>query len=138
MSKAYKEIIRRWFEEAINQGNLSVLDEFAHPDYVYRSPSEEIRGIEGLKGLISAFRTAFPDLNAKLDDLVIEGDKAVSCFTITGTHKAELMGIAATGKQVKFNGMALSRFEGGKVIEDWEIMDQLSMFQQLDVVSLPA
>lgn len=48
------------------------------------------------------------------------------------------MGIAATGRQVKVNGMVLSRFEDGKIVEEWEILDQLTMFQQLGVVSLPA
>jgi len=48
------------------------------------------------------------------------------------------MGIAATGKQVMVNGMVLSRFEDGKIVEEWEILDQLTMFQQLGVVSLPA
>ena len=74
----------------------------------------------------------------RIDDLVAEDDKAVSCFTMTGTHNGDLMGIAATGKHMKVSGMILSRFEEGKIVEEWEIMDQLAMFQQLGVVSLPA
>ncbi len=74
----------------------------------------------------------------EIDDLVIAGDKAVISFALTGTHEGDLMGIAATGKQVKVNGMVLSRFEDGKIVEEWEILDQLTMFQQLGVVSLPA
>jgi len=73
----------------------------------------------------------------RVDDLVIEGDKVVTCFTVTGTHKGDLMGIGATGKQVKIKGMVLTRFDKGKVVEEWEILDQLGMFQQLGVVSLP-
>ena len=53
-------------------------------------------------------------------------------------HNGDLMGIAATGKHMKVSGMILSRFEEGKIVEEWEIMDQLAMFQQLGVVSLPA
>ena len=92
MSEAHKEVIRIWVEEAINKGNLSVLDEVAHPNYVYRSPSEELHGPEAIKGFFAAFRAAFPDLKLRIDDLVIEGDKAVNCFTITGTHKGDFMG----------------------------------------------
>ena len=58
--------------------------------------------------------------------------------TLTGTHEGDLMGIPATGKQLKFHGMVLSRFEEGKIIEEWEILDMLSMFQPLGVVSLPS
>jgi len=137
MSETQKEIIRIWVEEVINKGNLTVLDEIAHPKYVYRSPSEELHGPEAIKGLIAMFRAAFPDLKTRIDDLVIEGNKAIYCVTITGTHKGDFMGIAATGKQVKVNAMVLSRFEEGKIIEEYEILDQLALFQQLGVVSLP-
>ena len=70
MSEVHKEVIRRYLE-AINTGNLSILDEFIHPKYIYRSPGEELHGPEGVKGIIGAFRTAFPDLNMQVDDLVI-------------------------------------------------------------------
>ena len=138
MSKAHKEVIRILVEEAINKGNLSVLDELALSNYVYRSGSETLHGPEAVKGLIAAYRAAFPDLKMRIDDLVSEGDKTVNCFTITGTHQGNFMGIAATGKQVEIKGVVLSRFDTGKIIEEWEILDQLAMFQQLGVVSLPA
>lgn len=138
MSEANERVMRRFVEEVINNGNFSVLDEVFHPNYVYRSPGQELHGLESLKDLFAAYRTAFPDLNMGIDDLVIAGNKAVICFTLIGTHEGDLMGIAATGKQVKVNGMVLSRFEDGKIVEEWEILDQLTMFQQLGVVSLPA
>jgi len=137
MSETHKPIIRRFIEEAINKGNFSVLDEVIHPDYTYRSPDQELQGIESLKGLFTAYRVAFPNLNMQIDDLIIDGDKTVTCFTLTGLHDGDLMGIAATGKQVKVNGMILSRFEDDKIIEEWEILDQFTMFQQLGIVSLP-
>jgi predicted ester cyclase len=46
------------------------------------------------------------------------------------------MGIPATGKQVNINGMTCSRFENGQIIEEWEMLDQLTMFRQLDIVSI--
>ena len=137
MSKTHKEVIRIWVEEAINKGNLSVLDELAHPNYVYRSPDEELHGSQAIKDFLTAFRAAFPDLKVRIDDLVTTDNKAVDCFTLTGTHQGDFMGIAATGKPVKVNGIVISRFEEGKVIEEWELLDQLAMFQQLGIVSLP-
>lgn len=138
MSEAHNEIMQRYVEEAINKGNLAVLDELIHPDYVFRSPGEEVRGPEGFKGLIAAYRSAFPDLNMQIDDLLTEGNRTVTCFSLSGTHDGVFMGIAATGKQMKVNGMVLSRFEAGKVVAEWEILDQLAMFKQLGIVSLPA
>ena len=63
--------------------------------------------------------------------------KIVISFTFTGTHKGDLMGIAATNKPVKIQGMLIGRFEEGQIVEEWEILDQFTMFQQLGIVSLP-
>ena len=138
MSEANETVLRRFIGEVINNGDFSVLDELVQPNYVYRSPDQELDGPEALKGLLAAYRIAFPDLNVRIDDLVNGGDRVVISITLTGTHEGDLMGISPTGKRVKINGMILSHFEGGKIVKEWEILDMLAMFQQLGVVSLPA
>lgn len=67
MPEAHEEVMHLFVEEVINNGNFSVLDEVVHPNYVYRSPGQEIYGPEGLKGLFTAYRTVFPDLNMKIE-----------------------------------------------------------------------
>lgn len=44
------------------------------------------------------------------------------------------MGVKATDKAVKVSGIVISRLADGKIIEDWELLDQLSFFQQLGLV----
>ena len=133
MSLANEVAIRRFIEEVINNGSLTVLDEVIHPEYVYRSPGQELHGREGLRGLFAAYRAAFPDLNVIINDLVIAGDKAALSFALSGTHEGDLMGISATGREMRVDGMTLSRFENGQIVEEWELLDQLSMFQQLGI-----
>ena len=137
MPESNEEVMRRFVEEVINNGDYSVLGDLFQPNYVYRTPDQELHGPEALKGLFTAYRTAFPDLKTEIDDLVVADDKSVISFTLSGTHEGDLMGIAATGKHVTVHGMVLSRFEDGKIAEEWEILDMLAMFQQLGVVSLP-
>jgi steroid delta-isomerase-like uncharacterized protein len=127
-------VLRRFVHEFINRGNTSVLDELVHPEYVYRSPGQELRGAEGLVALFDGYRSAFPDLALEIDDLVVADDATVMSFTITGTHSGDLLGIRATGRRVRVNGMVRSRFRGGKIAEEWEILDQLTLFEQLGVV----
>ncbi|MGV6815907.1 MAG: ester cyclase [Thiotrichales bacterium] len=128
--------MRRFVDEVINNGNFPVLDEVIHPNYIYRSPDQVLEGPEALKDLFAAYRSAFPDLHLDIEDLVTTDDKAVLSFTLSGTHQGDLMGIAPTGKQMKVNGMTLSRLEDGKIVEEWELLDQLNMFQQLGIVSV--
>ena len=137
MSPSNGEVIRILVEEVANKGNLSLLDEIIHGDYVFRSPREELHGAEELKDYFAMLRTAFPDLNLRIDDLIVEGAIAAYRLTIRGTHQGDFTGVAATGKQVKVSGMVVSRFDEGKIIEEWEILDELSMLQQLGVVSMP-
>lgn len=138
MSKIHKEVMCRFIDEVVNNRNFSVLNELIHPNYVYRSPDQELHGPEGIQDLFTAYHVAFPDLHIEIDDLIATDEKVVISFTLTGTHKKDMMGIAATDKQVKVHGVVMSRFEEGKIVEEWEILDQLTMFQQLGIVSLPA
>ena len=138
MPEATEAVMRRFVEEVINEGRYSALPDLVHPNYVYRSPDQELRGADALKDLLTAYRAGLPDLKTSIDDLVASGDKVVISITLTGTHEGDLMGVPATGKRVKIHGMVLSRFEQGKIIEEWELLDMLSMFAQLGVVSLPS
>jgi steroid delta-isomerase-like uncharacterized protein len=133
-----KTLVRRVYEEIINKGNLNLADEAFASDYVYRSPgSPELRGPEGFKQLVTMYRNAFPDLHLDLDNLIAEGDTVVSRWTGRGTHKGELMGIPPTGKHVTVTGVVISRFAGGKSVEDWELIDSLGMLQQLGAIPAP-
>jgi steroid delta-isomerase-like uncharacterized protein len=124
--------------DIINSGDLDKADEVIASNYVYRSPgSPEMRGLEGFKQLISMYRAAFPDMTMVIDDILAEGDKVAARWTATGTHRGELMGIPPTGKRVTGSGLIISRFAGGKVVEDNEVIDMLGMMQQLGVVPAP-
>lgn len=138
MSDANEVVIRRFVDEVINNGDYSAIRELVHPNYVYRSPDQELRGPEALQNLLTTYRSGLPDLKTHIDDLIVSGDKVVISITLKGTHTGDLMGISATGEKLTVQGMVLSRLEDGNIIEEWEILDMLGMFQQLGIVSLPS
>lgn len=78
-------------EEAINRGELAVIDELVASNYVLHDPGlpEEVRGPEGFKQQIRMERSAFPNLTLRVDERVVEGDKVANRFTIRGTHEGE-------------------------------------------------
>jgi steroid delta-isomerase-like uncharacterized protein len=127
-----KAAIRRFIEEAVNKGNLAVLDEIMAPDYVYHS-FQEVKGAEGMKQFITMMRTTFPDLHITIDDMVAEGDMVAYRFTLRGTFKGEMMGMAPTGKQAAFPEAHFVRFVSGKAVEETPYADMLTLYQQLGV-----
>ena len=81
------------------------------------------------------FKSAFPDLNATVEDVIAEGEKVVTRVTIRGTHQGEVEEFGPpTGRQIEIKDITISRIEGGKIVEDWDSYDNLSVLQQLGFV----
>lgn len=137
MSTQQKTIVRRAFDEVYNQGNLDAVDELVTEDFVARSPSEEIRGPEGMKQYVSALRAAFPDLHITVDDQFEDGDTVVTRWTARGTHLGPFLGIAPTGKQGSMTGIDIDRIVNGKTVECWTQSDALGLLQQLGAIPSP-
>jgi len=134
MRTEHEGVMRRFVDEVLNGANLDALPELVHPEYVHRAPGEELRGREGLTALLAGYRTAFPDLRIEPDELWSFEDTTVLVFTLTGTHRGDLLGYPATGHEVRVHGVVRSRFRDGYIAEEWEILDRLSLFEQLGVV----
>ncbi len=134
-----KALVRRVYEEAINRGNMAVVDELNSPNYVAHDPGfpQPVRGPEGLKQYFLVFRSAFPDVHITIEDMIAEGDTVVTRQTSRGTHQGDLMGIPPTGKQIAVTGMAIHRLANGKFVESWINADNLGLLQQLGVIPAP-
>ncbi len=131
-----KALTRRVMEEMFNKGNLDVADELVAPDFVDHDPSmpEDVRGPEGFKEYVRAFRSAFSDLHIRIEDQIAEGDKVVTRWTGTGTHDGDSMGIAPTGNRGEITGMEIRRISGGKLVEGWEGYDALGLMQLMGAI----
>ncbi|GIK38366.1 MAG: hypothetical protein BroJett011_21990 [Chloroflexota bacterium] len=134
-----KALVRQLVEEAINQGNMSVVDEFLIPDFVEHEelPPGIPPGREAPKVLFTMLRSAFPDFKATIEHLIAEGDEVVLHMTWTGTHEGEFMGIPPTGKRISINVIDILGIAEGKFVEHWGVMDSMAMMQQLGVVPAP-
>jgi predicted ester cyclase len=82
-----KAIMRQYFEGAWEQGNLELLDELLAPDYVNHNPATPgmPTGPEGVKGVVSMFRSGMPDLKVVIEDMIAEGEKVATRYTLEGT-----------------------------------------------------
>lgn len=138
MSEQNKAADARIPLEAFNQGRLGVIDEVISPDHVDHSlPPGMPPGREGVKALIGALRSAFPDMKITVERQIAEGDLVVQHITAAGTMKGDFAGMPASGKHASWEAIHISRFIDGKVVEHWAVHDQLGMLQQLGFVPTP-
>ena len=126
-----KAIVLRHWEEVVSKGNLDLIDEIFAPDFVAHEADQDIRGPEGVRQFILMLRAAFPDLHITVEDVLAQGDKVVQRWSGHGSHQGELMGLPPSGKRISVAGITISRFEDGKVAEEWELYDMMGMMQQL-------
>ena len=134
-----KAIVRRLWEKETNRGNLSALDELCAANFVWHGPGgREHLDLKVAKKVLTGFLITFPDFHVAIEDMVAEGDKVVSYSTRTGTHQGEYRGIAPTGKKITWTWMSICRIKEGKIIEQWDEGDHLSIIQQMGVIPTPS
>jgi len=138
MGQENAEVVRRFVDEVITQGNIDAAGQYAWEDVVEQVPLPgQGPGLEGLKDILRAMRAGFPDLVFAIEEQISEGDKVASRFEWTGTHRGEFLGIPATGRPVRVWGVVIDRLVEGRIKETRIIMDTMGMMIQLGVVSLP-
>ncbi len=130
-----KALVRKEFAEVWNQGNLDAVDTLFAPDYLGHDSGspEPVRGREALKRFVAEQRAALPDLQARIEDLVAEGDRVVVRWTTSGSQRGELLGVPPTGKQIVMTGISILRVAGGQIAEEWTAWDALAVLRTLGV-----
>jgi steroid delta-isomerase-like uncharacterized protein len=131
-------IVRAFVDDVITNGNIEAADRYAWEDVVEQVPLPgQGPGLEGLKDILRAMRTGFPDIVFSIQEQIAEHDKVASRFEWTGTHNGEFLGIPATGRPVRVWGIVFDRLENGRIKETRIIMDTLGLMAQLGVFGVP-
>jgi predicted ester cyclase len=95
-----KALVRRFYEQVWDEGNLDVCEEVCAADYVRHDlrPGQSAHGPEGQKQIAADFRSAFPDLRVEVNILVAEDDYVVGRWTASGTHRGAWGALEATDR----------------------------------------
>ena len=125
-----KAAARRIYEDGLSRGIFEVEYTPGFVGHGGRPTFTPAQGPAEAKG----FRTAFPDLVARVDRIIGEGDFVVVRWTASGTNTGSGNGIPATGRSVTTSGTAIFRFEDGAVAEEWTSGDTLGLLKQLGML----
>ena len=122
------ELVRRFYEEAINQRDPGACARLLTDDFVHNN---QFRGREGQKAAVNEFLAGFPDLEVQVLMTVAEDDKVAAHQKWRGTHEGEFMGVAASGNQVEFTSTAILLIHRDLIAQAWDEVDLFGLVVQL-------
>ena len=124
-----KNVARDFFDEVLSQGKLDKYGEFHSKDFVGHSGDRTFTLDEDLS-YARGERKALPDMSFRVNRMVAEGDLVAVHFTVNGTNTQAGMGFPATGKKISADGVTIFRFKDGKICEEWNVLDMLTVMRQ--------
>jgi predicted ester cyclase len=132
---ANKELVSRFIHQFKNRGDLGALDELTTPDFVHHLHDPRIPvGREGSRAVRAMLGVALPDLEVTVHHLVADGDVVAEHSSGRGTHRAELFGVPATGRELSWSELHVYRIQGDRIAEHWPLIDFGALWQQLGLV----
>ena len=123
--------------DIFNTGDLTPVEDLLADDYIEHDlPPGIEQGVTGFRQLVAMYRSAFPDVRSRVEQVVAQADLVAARLVTTGTHTGTLMGIPATGKKINIQEFHVCRFANGKCVEHWGLVDMMTMMQQLGVAPM--
>lgn len=133
MSDRNSAVVNRLINEVINEGKYQVIQEVVDEHYFYQAGEISLEGKESLEHLLRGYRTAFPDLKITVSEQLVSGEKVVTRGRLKGTHLGNFNELPASGNVVDVDLIIMSQIKGGKIIKEFEMIDEISMLRQLGV-----
>lgn len=129
------DLLQTLFERVWNQGELAAIDEMVPLEGVAHGLADSpVRGPEPFKEFVKSFREAIPDIHVEVLRTVAQGPFCAAHCLVTGTHRGNTLGVPATGRTIRFEGMTIVRVENGHLREGWNSFDFLSLYQQIGML----
>jgi predicted ester cyclase len=122
-TEANKQLVRRLVEDVVNRRNPEALDELAAGAFA-----------ELARSWVTPFRGSFPDFTMEIVELVAEEDTVVAHMKCSGTHSAEWLGVAPTGRRFEaVDEIYIFRVRDDKLASATGVEDNLSRMRQLGI-----
>ena len=133
-----KQVVREFVDRFVHKDVDGSAAFLSSDVVVYASGVPQPMNFDAYKQFGRMYLAAFPDLVGTIEEQIAEGDKVVTCITWRGTHQGALLGIPPTGRRVEVRDVLVDHFRDGKIIERYEMTDNVAMLQQLGAMQAPA
>jgi len=109
-------------ERVCSGKDLDPSSRYYSPTFIDHVNDMEFRGLEGTRQSVDLYKSVLSDIEVKVEEQLVDGDRVTSRFVVTGR---------SGNRHVRFNGITISRFENGMIVEDWSVTDTLSLLRQI-------
>lgn len=94
-------------------------------------PPAGISAKQGSVGFFASRLKGIPDLKVSIEVVVANADKVAASFVYEGTQTGPLLGVAPTGKPMKFTSCDVFRVANGRFAEHWGMGDIAGQLAQM-------
>ena len=119
------ECAREALERVCSGAGLDAAARYYSPSFVDHVNGRDFHGLQGAEESVAMYRRLIKNMSIRVEQQVVERDVVTSRFTVSGS---------IYGKRVQFAGITISRFENGKIVEDWSVTDTVSMLRQIGLL----
>lgn len=113
--------------QLFGQGNVNIVDTAFSTDYIAHAGERTHKGHRFIKQFAKQIRTAIGDIKIVKIEILSQADNVLTWRRIlSGTHRADLKGIPASKKRIKWHEIVVSRFDKDKIAEEWVASDLAS------------
>ena|SRR5438477_1615586 len=113
---------RRALECVCSGSGREPASRFYSADFIDHVNDFELRGLEGVRRSVELYTSVLSNIEITVEEQLVDGNRVTSRFVVAGTNR---------GRRVRFNGITISRFDNGRIVEDWSVTDTLGMLRQL-------
>jgi steroid delta-isomerase-like uncharacterized protein len=125
-------VVRRNTEEVQGRGDFELFEELFADDFVDHTPQPGTTADkDGVRVLYHRLREAFSDFHPEIHWQTVDGDLVTTFKTYHGTHTGDFLGIAPTGRTVRFDTVDAMRVRDGRIVEHWGVADLYGVVGQL-------
>jgi steroid delta-isomerase-like uncharacterized protein len=135
------DILKEFIRKVWDEGNDEAASEYVASSYtIHHDPGDPWEGmtldLEGFKERVRKSRQPVPDQKFTLQEIFENKNSVAITWLWQGTHLGDIAGFPGTGKKIKMSGATVYYFDGDRISGHWQIADRLSVYQQLQAMSV--
>lgn len=125
------ETVVRRFYESLATGDPALADETLADGWEAVPPLHTGSGPAGWRTTVEHFRAAFGELTVEIEDVVASGDRVAVRAVSRARHTGEMLGIAATGREVEIRAADFHQVTDGRIVRTWHLEDHFGLARQI-------